>query len=117
MLSTKSGVYTTAQASSGKDTFDARCSSCHTVVSLVGPDFKSEYGGHPLLMLYKYISKQMPQDNPGSLSADEYVKVMAYILQTAKMPAGATALPADTLGLSAIRYDSSASPMPRLRRR
>ena len=31
-------------------------------------------------MLYDYISKQMPDDNPGSLSPTQYLQVESYLL-------------------------------------
>ena len=34
------------------------------------------------------IQKTMPQDNPGSLSAEENGDIVAYILQVNKMAAG-----------------------------
>jgi len=117
MRSTRSGVYTAGQAANGGQVFDTRCSSCHTVESLISPDFKVKYGGKPLLALWKYVTDEMPQDNPGSLSDAEYVLVHAYILSRAGMPAGTTPLPADTDALKAIIFDTATSSAHRLHRR
>jgi hypothetical protein len=54
----------------------------------------------------------MPEDAPGSLSADEYVRVIAYLLEMNDMPAGTTDLPVDEAALRLIRIDTVGS-MPR----
>ncbi len=44
----------------------------------------------------------MPEDDPGSLSAQEYADVLAYILQLNDLPAGGVELPADPVLLEAV---------------
>jgi mono/diheme cytochrome c family protein len=113
MRSTKSGVYTEDQATEGGQVFDSRCSSCHTVESLFTPEFKGKYGGKPLLNLWKFITNEMPEDSPGSLSNAEYVLVHAYILSKAGAPAGTTPLVPDTVALNAIVFDTTGIPARR----
>ena len=50
--------------------------------------------------LLQQISKTMPVDTPGSLTASNYVDVIAYILQVNNFPAGAQELStgSDVLG-------------------
>ena len=47
----------------------------------------------------------MPQGNPGSLSTDEYVDILAYFLSMNEYPAGANELPADPSALRSIRVE------------
>ncbi len=49
----------------------------------------------------------MPKNYPGSLSEQEYVDVMSYLLSMNGMPAGAAELPSDSLALTRIKIDSS----------
>jgi S-disulfanyl-L-cysteine oxidoreductase SoxD len=46
----------------------------------------------------------MPQDRPGSLSAEEYADVVAYILRLNGRPAGERELPADAALLARMRW-------------
>jgi hypothetical protein len=49
----------------------------------------------------------MPKNDPGSLSEQEYVDVMSYMLRLNGMPAGVQDMPTDSLALSRIRIDSA----------
>ena len=42
--------------------------------------------------LLTVVSQSMPQDNPGSLTQDQYAAVVAFILQQNGYPAGTAAL-------------------------
>jgi hypothetical protein len=44
----------------------------------------------------------MPEDNPGSLTDEEYVDVIAYMLSVSGMPSGDAELPPDSQGLAQI---------------
>ena len=44
----------------------------------------------------------MPEDNPASLTDQEYVDVVAYMLSMSRMPAGGDELPPDAGGLAHI---------------
>ena len=53
--------------------------------------------------LYSTLRNTMPQDKPGSLSDQQYVDVIAYLLQRAHVPAGQTALKPDSAALRQVR--------------
>jgi mono/diheme cytochrome c family protein len=114
---TMDGVYTAAQAASGRDVFASTCQSCHTPTQHSGPPFRAKWFGRTLGELYGYIRREMPQNEPGSMSDDEYVRALAYLLRMNGMPAGSQPLVADSAALHRIRLDSvrsvSSTPSPR----
>lgn len=109
-VTTGSGVYTRAQALRGQDVYAGNCRSCHTPESHTGALFVARWQGKALLELYAYIRDQMPRNDPGTLTPEEYADVTAYLLRMNRMPPGAVELSADTLALKAIRIDIGKSP-------
>lgn len=102
-LTTLSKVYSTLQAEKGKTVHGVACLSCHKPAEFSGEKFWSLYVGRPLSEMFLYIKKEMPQDNPASLSDDEYASLTAYILQLNTMPPGELPLPGDSTALAKIR--------------
>lgn len=114
--STLAGVYTAEQAQAGRDVFVGSCTGCHTSASHTGAIFLSHWAGKPLSELYGFVSQRMPKTTPGSLSEDEYVFVVAYVLKLNGMPAGKTELSGDPELMNDIRFDAKrASTAPRAR--
>src|SRR5229473_1451646 len=81
------GGYTRAQASHGATVYTQYCTQCHGAnlqgesgPALSGQVLRSAYGGGTAAQLYDFISRQMPQNNPGSLSQEQYLDVTAYVL-------------------------------------
>jgi len=107
--STLAGVYTAEQAMAGREVFVGACTGCHTSASHTGAIFLSHWAGKPLSELYGYVSQRMPKTTPGSLSEDEYVFVVAYVLKINGMPAGSTELSGDPELLNAIRFDAKSA--------
>jgi mono/diheme cytochrome c family protein len=111
------GLYTEAQAKRGEETYGKACASCHgadlagdgQTPSLTGKDFDLQWSDMPLSDLFDRIRATMPADNPGSLKPAEVADVIAFILNKAKLPAGATELPADMAALKQVKY---AAPKP-----
>ena len=101
-LTTLSKIYTADQAAKGKEVHGAACLSCHKPVEHTGK-FWSDKVGTALGDLFGYIKSEMPQDNPGSLAADDYANIVAFILQLNAMPAGEKPLPGDSVALAKIR--------------
>ncbi len=74
------------QVAAGREVYTADCSQCH------GPN--GEGGTGPLVIgggkriatyesterLYDYVSRTMPFDEPGTLTADQYWNVIGYLL-------------------------------------
>lgn len=104
--STLTGVFTAEQAAAGKEVFVGSCTGCHTSASHTGAIFLSHWAGKPLSELYGFVSQRMPKATPGSLSEDEYVFVVAYVLKINGMPAGKTELTGDPELLNDIRFDT-----------
>ncbi len=97
------GVFTAEQAAKGKDIYLTNCVSCHTPADHTGGGFWRDLVGKPVAKFYKYLRENMPQDNAGAISDDDYASVVAYIFQLNGLPPGAMPLPPDTLKLSKIR--------------
>lgn len=104
-LTTRSGVYTAAQAARGGDTYVMQCRSCHTPSSHTGVVFANSWHGKPLSALYTFMVERMPKNEPGSLQPHEYADVLAYLLKLNEMPSGNEELPADSLALRKIRIE------------
>jgi PQQ-dependent dehydrogenase (methanol/ethanol family) len=99
------GSYTRAQASAGAPVYAQSCASCHgpnlqgeSGPPLSGPTLKAAYGAGTAAELYDFISRQMPQNAPGSLSQRKYLDVTAYVLEQNGIPAGNAPLTIGTLG-------------------
>jgi len=108
--STQAGAYTAEQAAIGKDIYASSCISCHAGMgNHVGPVFRKWWGGHDLLEMYRFMSNNMPKNDPASLAPEDYLAVMAYLLQLNGMPAGSKPLTVDTVALKAIIYDTLAT--------
>lgn len=104
---TMAGVYTAPQAAKGEEVFASLCTGCHTVGSHSGPAFMNNWRGYPLSELFGYMRAQMPKADPGSLTAVQYVQLIAYILKLNGMPAGETELPVDSATLGRITIDTT----------
>ena len=102
---TKSGVYAREQAARGQDVFLGTCKNCHAPEAHTTDTFTTKWQGRPLSDLLQYLRDQMPKNEPGSLSAEEYADVLAYLLKLNRMPAGDADLPADMTQLKSIRID------------
>ncbi len=100
---TLSGVYTLAQAEKGEDVYYGTCVTCHPKGTYAGASFKANWGGRPLSDLYDWVKTKMPKSDPGSLTPNQSVQVMAYILQQNKMPPGPTPMPTDRNVLGTIK--------------
>ena len=106
-----SGVYTTEQAARGADVYVGQCRSCHTPDAHASAGFQSVWKDKPIAELYAYLRERMPKSEPGILSDQEYVDVLAYILRLNRLPAGDAELPADDEVLKQIRFVAT-TPIP-----
>lgn len=107
--STQQGIFTREQALRGKDTFLGSCTGCHTPASHIGAPFTNGWVGKSVWELFRYVSENMPKNDPGILTMGEYADLSAYLLMLNGMPAGRTELPADQVALERIRIDSAAA--------
>ena len=104
------GVFTEEQALAGKQVYDIECSLCHGPREFSGRVFQLTWAGQPLSSLYRHISLSMPLDNPGGLDQEQYVAVLAYILELNGYPAGEATLPASVEDLNVIRMERLPEP-------
>lgn len=102
---THSGVYSRAQATRGQQVFLTMCKSCHTPESHTSEAFVAKWNGRSLSELFQFISDQMPKNEPGSLSPEEYADVLAYVLRLNRIPPGETDIPAEVSETKSIRID------------
>ena len=105
-ITTRTGVYNLTQATRGQDVYAGYCKTCHTPQSHTGAVFNATWNGRTLFDLYAFIRDRMPKNEPGSLSDQEYVDVMSYLLRINQMPAGRTELPSDSARLVSIRIQA-----------
>jgi len=103
--SASSGVYSSTQATRGRDLYALQCRSCHTPESHTGAIFDAWWGGRLLSDLFEYVQERMPKNEPGSLTPQEYVDVIAYLLRMNKLPAGSEELTTDVALLRRIRIE------------
>jgi mono/diheme cytochrome c family protein len=92
-------LYTADQANSGQDVFAGNCAACHGPnlggdegPALTGPSFAPAANHMTIGGIFNFITTQMPQSAPGSLSHVQYEQVMAFLLSKNGYPAGTAAL-------------------------
>ena len=99
-----SPAFTAAQAARGQKIYATNCAECHGnslddgefAVPLKGPVFAQHWSQAALDGPYTIMTTQMPPTNPGSLPAQSYVDVLAFILsQNGAVASGDQELPAD----------------------
>jgi len=101
---TSGASFTAAQAIEGERIFNGVCSACHRLGEFRGRMFEITWMARPVGDFYQHISVAMPEDRPGTLQPDEYVAIVAYLLQLNGRTAGSSALPADAGALAAVRW-------------
>lgn len=103
-LSASVGLYTDEQADRGQRVFTTICSTCHGRTEFSGAMFRMTWMREPIASLFQHISAAMPQDDPGSLSPEEYASILAYLLRLNDRPAGTAELPSDVEVLGRMRW-------------
>ena len=101
----RTGPFTGAQATEGRATYLSKCSVCHQpdmkgsseAPPLAGGNFLNTWRNRSTVDLFNRIRTTMPQNDPGSLSDQEAVSIVAYILQSNGATAGSNELAATQL--------------------
>ena len=75
------GFFSLEQARRGRESFETVCSECHFTREFRGSQFEFDWRRQTVWDLYKYVSRNMPEDMPGFLPAQQYADVIAYILE------------------------------------
>jgi mono/diheme cytochrome c family protein len=107
----RDGVFTDAQAARGQATYQKQCASCHgdTLHGSQGPPlvadaFLSHWHTQPLADLASKIRNTMPAGAAGTLTPQQSVDLVAFILKSGGFPAGKTDLAADDATLGKITW-------------
>ena len=95
---TRDGVFTIAQARRGEELYLRECTLCHRDnllgnsvdggPPLRGPQFTTRWQDIDVETLVSTVEALMPLEEPGSLSRQEYVDILGYVLWANQLPAG-----------------------------
>jgi mono/diheme cytochrome c family protein len=94
------------QQARGKAVYNDKCASCHMenlkgsteTPPLTGDMFWSNWETYSANNLVEQVRSTMPEDNPGSLTRQQYVDTVAYILKVNEVPfTGDLPMDADSL--------------------
>ncbi len=94
------GIFSPEQAARGEAQYVQRCAACHGATlggtgeapGLTGGEFVSHYDQLTVADLFDRVRTTMPQNDPGTLSRDQYADVVAFLLKSNGFPAGAAPL-------------------------
>ena len=89
------GLYSDAQASRGREAYVKACAPCH-MEDLGGHEYAGALAGYPFQMKWEDASvaevfgriRTMPLGEAGSLSTQEYLDILAYVLKANGYPSG-----------------------------
>jgi len=108
------GVYTEAQAARGTMAYGQSCAGCHALATegkapLVGDPFWKSFAQKTVGDLLEFVSTNMPNGTPGSLSASAYQDIVALMLKSNGFPAGTAELRPDAVaGVQIVPKDGGA---------
>ncbi len=83
------------------------CAACHGTNEVRGGRFRIRWVGHTAGDIFELVSTLMPEDDPGSLSPEDYANLLAYFFQLNGYPAGEEPLPADVSALQNVRIEAA----------
>jgi len=101
--STWDGVYTHEQALRGQAAYTENCQRCHHANLsgyggvLMGTYFMESWRDEGLDKFFGLMKRIMPRDRPGSLTDQQYIDVVAYVLEFNNFPKGTKELTAADL--------------------
>src|SRR5262245_15150098 len=114
---TSEGVFTDAQQKRGEAIYARECSTCHGErlkggegsPPLTGTEFNDNWNNKTVAELFDKIRQTMPAppEQPGKLTPQQNIDVVAHILSVGGAPAGAAELPTDIEPLKRIRITAS----------
>jgi mono/diheme cytochrome c family protein len=96
-------AFVSAQVKRGQQIYFTQCLRCHTADRFTGGQFAKIWKGRRVYDLYDLLASTMPQDSPGSLSTDQYLDLVAYLLQLNGAVPGERKLTADVDTLKKMR--------------
>lgn len=116
------GVFSKAQVQRGKTAYLRSCQGCHSSnlqgegiePPLIGDLFIDAWREDKLFSLYDYVATRMPKEgrktSPGSLTEQQYLDIVAYILDRNGFPAGTPELKSEQL--STVQFVGLDGPQP-----
>src|ERR1700677_2526533 len=111
------GVYAEAQAARGVTAFGQSCAGCHALTAvgkapLVGDPFWKSFAQKTVGDLFEFVSANMPNGNPRSLSESAYRDIIALMLKSNGFPAGNTELRSDNIAAVQIVQKDGRTELP-----
>lgn len=118
------GVFSKAQAQRGKNVYTRHCQSCHSSnlqgegiePPLIDTLFIDAWREDKLFSLYDFIAVRMPKEGrksqPGSLTPEQYLDVVAFILERNGYPAGSAELTHEKLLSTQFVGPDGPAPLP-----
>lgn len=103
---TGDATFTDEQADRGRDIFRAQCTECHYSSEFSDSQFKFKWSRRSAGNLYELIQSSMPETAPGSLTPEETVDLVSYILSMNGFEPGASELAPDRVVLDGISLAS-----------
>jgi alcohol dehydrogenase (cytochrome c) len=112
------GLFTEAQAARGQSVYDQKCASCHglrleggSASALAGGKFSDKWGRGDKSIddLYFITRTQMPYGAGGTLSAQQYIDTVAYILKANGYKTGSRELAANSALLKQSKIETQGS--------
>jgi mono/diheme cytochrome c family protein len=99
----ESGIFSQEQASRGKAAYQADCAQCHLdnlkgndmAPALAGETFFASWENKSVRAFYGLVLSTMPADNPGSVSENDVLDIVTFVLQTNGFPPGKNDLTLD----------------------
>lgn len=121
---TTEGVFSKAQAQRGKNVYTKNCQGCHSnnlqgegiEPPLIDTLFIDAWREDKLFSLYDFIATRMPKEGrstkPGSLTPQQYVDVVTYILERNGYPSGTAELTQEQLTTTQFVGLDGPAPLP-----
>lgn len=115
LANAQDGLYNEEQATRGQALYYQHCLTCHgetlggvdKAPQLAGPQFSTTWNNAPLAALVARI-QTMPPEKPGTLTIEESVDVLTYMLWYNGLPLGNDPLPADLGALGNLHFQPPA---------
>ena len=107
------GIFTEEQAERGRAGYVEHCAECHgeglggdeMAPGLTGVAFRFRWRGLKVADIYTSIRSTMPPEEPGTLSAQEYIDIVAFLLSANSYPTGDRDLAADSALLEGVAVE------------
>ena len=95
----QTATYAPEQARAGAEQYARQCAPCHGLSleggeagpALRGQQFLGKWGNRPYAELYEQTRRTMPVTQPGGLTATQYAQLLAFVMESNGLKAGAAA--------------------------